>query len=385
MYRNTYVNVNLDNLAHNVKTIINKYSYKYYIGVVKGNCYGHGYGIIKTLKDSGINYFAVANLEEALIVRDIDKNVGIMCLEPIDKRYLDICSKNNISIVIDDLEYYNEIKDLDYKLKFQVAIDSGMNRIGFNNIDDLDTFMNSVNKHDNFYVEGIFTHFATNGMYDVNYNNQLNRFIELTKNIDLSKIDMVHLDKGGTLTIHNRIPFENGVRLGLIMYGFEQFPKLEDNFTNKLRKFKWDRFREKNNIIINDYENLGLKNAFELISEVFEIKHVTKGSYIGYGTGCKAMEDMDVAVVDIGYKDGIGRKRKNTYMEINGKRYPVIGEVCMGMSFLKVDKSVKKHDKVYVIGDKITVKEVSRWLHTNVYEVMCLVDSSIERRYYGEN
>lgn len=378
MYRNTYVNVNLDNLAHNVKTIINKYSYKYYIGVVKGNCYGHGYGIIKTLKDNGINYFAVANLEEALIVRDIDKNVGIMCLEPIDKRYLDICSKNNISIVIDDLEYYNEIKDLDYKLKFQVAIDSGMNRIGFNNIDDLDTFMNSVNKHDNFYVEGIFTHFATEGMYDVNYNNQLNRFIELTKNIDLSKIDMVHLDKGGTLTIHNRIPFENGVRLGLIMYGFEQFPKNPSLFSNEKR---WIKYRKENNIIVNEYQPLGLKQAFELISEVFEIKHVTKGSYIGYGTGYKAKEDMDIAIVDIGYKDGISKKRKRTYMAINGKRYPVVGEVCMGMTMLKVDKDVRKHDIVYVIGNEISVEEVAKWLHTIEYEVLCLVDSSIERKY----
>ena len=93
MYRKTYVEVNLDNLKNNVKNIVNYYNnYKYYFGVVKGNCYGHGTTyVINELIESGVNYFAVSSLEEALEVRNINKEIPILCLEPIRIEYINIC------------------------------------------------------------------------------------------------------------------------------------------------------------------------------------------------------------------------------------------------------------------------------------------------------
>ena len=67
MYRNTYAEINVDNLQHNVKEIIQKYpDYQYYFGIVKGNAYGHSDKIAKYLLESGINSLAVASLEEAI-------------------------------------------------------------------------------------------------------------------------------------------------------------------------------------------------------------------------------------------------------------------------------------------------------------------------------
>ena len=61
MYRNTYAEINVGNLQHNVKEILNKYpEYQYYFGVVKGNAYGHSDKVVKYLVESGINYLAVA-------------------------------------------------------------------------------------------------------------------------------------------------------------------------------------------------------------------------------------------------------------------------------------------------------------------------------------
>ena len=105
MHRNTYVEIDLKNIANNVKNIIKNYDYKYYIGVVKGNAYGHGYGIINTLIENGINYLAVANLDEALEIRKINNKIGILCLEPIDKKYLEICANENISICIYQIKF----------------------------------------------------------------------------------------------------------------------------------------------------------------------------------------------------------------------------------------------------------------------------------------
>ena len=382
MYRNTYVEIKLDNLAHNIKTITQKYKYKYYIGVVKGNAYGHGYGIIDTLKQNGINYFAVANLEEALKIRELDKKTGIMCLEPINIKYMDICEKNNISICLSDYDYYKELCKTKYKLKIHLKIDSGMNRIGFNKKEEIDEVYKTLKENKNLYLEGIFTHFATSGVNDKNYDNQLEKFKELTSNIDLSKIDIVHLGRSVTMCVHEKIPFANGIRLGIIMYGFEVMPKEDTSLKGKLRKLKWERIRKKQHISKTiPYEPLGLKQAFNLISEVLEIKDVKKGDYIGYGTGYQAQENMKIAIVDIGYADGINKKRRNSKMEINGKLYQVVGDICMGMTMLKVDDTVKKHDKVIVIGDKIDVKTVSRNIGTNSYETMLLINSNIERRY----
>ena len=70
MYRKTFVEVNIDHLKDNVSNIIKKYNnYKYYIAMVKSNAYGHGLYIVNDLIDSGINYFAVSSLEEAIEIR----------------------------------------------------------------------------------------------------------------------------------------------------------------------------------------------------------------------------------------------------------------------------------------------------------------------------
>ena len=79
MYRKTFVEVNLDNISNNVKNIIKKYpDYKYYIGMVKSNAYGHGYYIVNTLIEAGINYLAVSSLDEAMKIREYNKDIPVL-------------------------------------------------------------------------------------------------------------------------------------------------------------------------------------------------------------------------------------------------------------------------------------------------------------------
>ena len=92
MYRNTYAEINIDNLQHNVEEIIKKYpEYEYYIGVVKGNAYGHSDKICKYIVESGINYLAISSLEEGISLRKDVKKIPILCLEPIDIKYIEKC------------------------------------------------------------------------------------------------------------------------------------------------------------------------------------------------------------------------------------------------------------------------------------------------------
>ena len=257
-----------------------------------------------------------------------------------------------------------------------------MKRLGLDKKEDVNYFYKDLKKHKNLYLEGIFTHFATSGEYDKSYDNQVEKFEQLTSDISLNKIKMVHIDKSVTMCRHKKLKYTNGVRLGIIMYGYEVMHEEPKTLKNKLRKIKWDIIRKKQNISsVEPYKKIELEPVFKLVSEVFVVRKVKKNEYIGYGTIYKAPHDMFVAVVDIGYADGISMKRKKSRMEINGKLYNIVGDICMGMTFLEVDENVKEKDKVIVIGDKISVRKVAHDLKTSVYETILMIDSNIERKY----
>ena len=141
MYRKTYANIYLNNIKDNVNKIIEKYNdYKYYIGVVKNNAYGHGIESIKYMIKGGINYLAVSSLEEALKVRELDKKIPVLILEPITLDGINIAKENNLTITIDNKEYFNKLLNNKIKIKFHLKIDSGMNRFGLKDKNELYKF-----------------------------------------------------------------------------------------------------------------------------------------------------------------------------------------------------------------------------------------------------
>ena len=112
-----------------------------------------------------------------------------------------------------------------------------------------------------------------------------------------------------------------------------------------------------------------------------EIKDVKAGEHIGYGTKVIANENIKVAIIDVGYMDGISKKRSNSKVEINNKLYDFIGDIGMTMSIIKIDDRVKINDEVILIGDKVSIKYVANILNTSVYEVTNMLDSSILKEY----
>lgn len=384
MYRNTYAEINIDNLQNNVKEIINKYpEYEYYFAVVKGNAYGHSDKICKYLEQCGINYFAVASLEEAVSLRNDGVKSPILCLEPIDLKYINECIKYNVTITVHDYDYFKELQQMEIhnELKVHIKIDSGLCRLGLYNKVHVKEVIEELMKKKNIFVEGIFTHFATDGIYDTSWDNQYSKFKELTSEIDLEKIPIKHLGRSQTLLNHKKIPFANGIRLGIILYGYNPTPKpLPNDFINKLRKIKRKWHNKKNHIseTITDV-NINLKTAFSLYSEVIQVKQIKKGSFVGYGRIYEAPEDMYVAIIPIGYADGFSRRNKQREIIINEKRYSLIGAINMGMLIAKVDENVKIGDKVTLIGEKITMREVASYIGTTVYEGSCMINDWVPR------
>lgn len=391
MYRKTYVEVNIDNLKNNVKNILNYYNnYEYYFGVVKGNCYGHGTThVINELIESGINYLAVSSLEEALEIRKINKKIPILSLEPIRIEYIDICIKNNITITVHDYNYAKELinKKLNKKLKIHLKIDSGMNRLGFKEKDQLNEIYNELKNKENIEIEGIFTHFATLGINDKEWDNQLEKFKEITSDINLKEIPIVHLYKSAAFINHAKLDFANGIRLGIAMYGYYSEPKYNTKgIKNKLRSIKRKINKRKNNISKTTTKlPIELKSAFKMYTEIMQVKQVKKDEFVGYGAMYRAKQDELIGIMPVGYDDGIFRKSTGRYVEINNKKYKIIGDVGMGMTAVKIDNNVKMYDRVTLIGDEISIKYVANYNGTSIYETMCNIGKQIPRVYIKDN
>lgn len=379
MYRKTYVKINNSKLRKNIKQIISIYNnYKYYIGVVKANAYGHGDYIVNDLIEAGINYLAVSSLEEAISIRKYNKEIPVLCLEPINVEYIDEILQNNVTITIESKNYViNLLKQkISSKLKVHIKLDTGMSRLGFNNRQELEEIVKLIKKHKNIDIEGIYTHLATSGISDIYYDKQIEKFKELTSNINLKEIPIIHIGRSMTLVNHSKLDFVNAVRLGICMYGFNNsIPS-----PRGLRKIKRDlllrRYKISPTTLTN---NLKLETAFSLYSEVISIRKIKKGTSVGYGTVYTAKEDMIVATIPIGYFDGI--KEEFKYVSINNKLYEIIGSICMDMTMIKVDDSVKEHDIVEIFGDNITLKDVSKRSGLSAYKLLTSITNRVPRVY----
>ena len=384
MYRRTYLEVDCEKLKNNIKNIRQNYpGYDYYFGVVKANAYGHGGFIINSLIEGGINYFAVSSLEEAIKLREYNTEIPILVLEPIHLEYLDKCMKYNITITVSNMEYFRELLtiQLPKEIKIHIKLDTGMSRLGITSSKDLNEIIEKLPNNSSFVLEGIYTHFATSGINDKHWDDQLEKFKEITKDVDLSTIPIVHMGRSLTLVNHEKIPFCNGTRLGIVMYGMSQNMPSGTGFKAFLRNWRNNRNRKKLHISpTTTTNNLDLKTSITLYSEVIDIREIQANDFVGYGALFIAPNKMTIATIPIGYADGIPKNIK--HVVINGKKFNVVGEVCMDMICACVDNSVKLYDKVTLIGgDMLPVKKVANECGISSYTLFTGITNRVPRVY----
>lgn len=380
MYRKTYAEINHNTLTNNIKEIIKKYpDYKYYFGIVKNNAYHHGIKIVNALKDGGINYFAVSSLEEAMELRKYNTDTPILILEPIDSEYIYDCITNNIAITIENnqqLEEINKMK-LTYELKVHLKIDTGMNRIGFKERFELEQAIQTIKQNKKIYLEGIYSHFATSGIIDKNWDNQSEQFKEITKNIDLSEIPIIHLGRSLTLVNHKKIEACNGIRLGIIMYGFAQSKIIDNTLKGKIRNWKKRRIQKKYKISkTTEQNNLNLKPAFSLYTHVISIRKVNKNELVGYNANYQVKKDGYIITVPIGYADGVDKTFQ--FVSINEKKYPIVAD-SMDMLMILTDTKMEIGTKVEIFGNTIPISEVTTRLNTNAYHLFNQIQNRVPR------
>ena len=378
MQRKTYAYIDGNILENNIKEIKKKYpDYKYYIGVVKNNAYHHGMKCVLDMIRGGINYFAVSSLEEALALRKYT-DYPVLILEPISLEFVSDAINNNITLTVESLEYTKELlkEDIYSELKVHLAIDSGMNRLGFQTRKELDEALKLLKEHKKIVVEGLFTHFATSGVMDPHWDNQVKKFLNITKNIDFKEIPMVHLGRSLTLVNHPKLEYANAVRLGIIMYGFSQSRKEGTSLRSKLQKLKRNHYQKKYECSKTFLENdLKLNTAMSLYTEVISMRKVHTGDIVGYNA-YPIKEDGYILTLPVGYADGVTKDYKEVAIE--SKRYKIVSD-CMDMIMVYSETPIKVGTKVEIFGRTIPISSVTRRLGLNSYHLFNQISDRVVR------
>lgn len=381
MYRKTYLEINEDYLKNNVENIILNYpKYDYYFGVVKANAYGHGEHIVDALIEGGVNYLAVSSLDEAISVRKYNKDIPILCFGYINPANLDVAIKNNITITIVSYEYFKELINAEglNGLKAHLKLNTGMNRIGVGTKEEVKEIIDSLKKSD-IELEGIYTHYATSGVLDIYWDKQTSRFEELTSLINLNEIKIVHLYNSLSLVKHDKLKYANGVRLGVVMYGYSSSVKEPTGIREKIFETKKYFSTHGQKISKTNMSNeLKLRKAMNLYSEVVSINYVHAKEPVGYKAIYIPDKDTFVATVCIGHADGVTKYYE--YVKINDKKYPIVA-LCMDAIMVRVDDTVKVHDKVLLVGDDISMATIANDSEISIHQALVSISNRVPRVY----
>ena len=280
-------------LKRNYETLKNL-SNKKICAVVKANAYGHGIKMVcKILNDC--DFFAVQNVMEGIEIRKVNSTAKILVLGYCANYNLAV--KHNLSVCVDDISQIFELKKLKQKIKIHIKINTGMNRLGVKNLSELEEMLILIRDCDKIILEGVFTHcFCTNNVKITK--KQLKTFKKYQKMLNFYNFSPI-LHIGGSGMIKYCCKDFDYIRCGISLYG---------------------------------YCNVSTKPVMKIVSKVIKITNIRKGEFVGYNGAYMAQKDMTIAVVPLGYADGIPRNMFNKLcVKYKNFELKCVGEICMDM------------------------------------------------------
>ena len=366
-YRPTLAEIDLDAIRHNLEIVshIVKADTRI-LGVVKADAYGHGIKEVSKAIVDYVDYFGVASLDEAGVLREIGIKKPILVIGAILPQEAEGVLKFNVIQTVSDLEIPRKLSKLatakNKKIKVHVKIDTGMGRIGFWHEEAVE-FIKKIASLKNIIIDGIFTHFPDAEADKVFTHNQIRNFKRLIENLWANDVYIpVKHTANSMALIDFKDSHMNMVRPGLMMYGI--YPKQ------------------------SLMENILLKPALTLKTKITYVKSVPKGRSISYGMTYVTKKPTKIATIPVGYGDGYSRHFSNkAHVLIKGARCPIVGRVCMDMCMVEVGhlKNVKVGEDVILIGSQageiIRAEELAKLISTIPYEVLCNIGRRVPRIY----
>jgi len=372
--------IHLDRFNENLESVKTRIGSRLICVPVKSNAYGHGaVQIAKTSLKAGAHCLGIAAVSEGIELRKAGITVPILLFsQPSPDEIQDIV-KANLTPFISDTEFAELLnsgaKAAKTKLSVHIKIDTGMKRIGCAPGNAL-ALARQITKCSNLKLTGTATHLAVSDsakIPDINFTKkQLSRFKKAVNDIQKAGINpgIVHAANSGAVILHPDTWLDM-VRPGILLYGYKAAQEFEAPVKQlkKLRKYK----------------AITAEPVMELIAEVSLIKKIKKGESVSYGRTWIAKEDTNIAVLSIGYGDGLARLASNSWQAvIGGEAYPFAGRICMDQCCVDLGKKtkVKRWDEAVIFGGSApSAAELAKAAATIPYEITCGINKRVPRVY----
>ena len=363
--------INKSNLEKNLKIVrsINKNL----ICVIKDNAYGLGIeNILPILLENKCDYFAVAYIEEAVKIQKLLENlklknqngkIKVMALNYVKPENVGDAIRNNIELTVfnfSQLLDYLKILDEFFEnmtLKIHIKVNSGMNRLGFdeNEILELVKIVKKYNLNNKLKnrleIISIFSHIS-DAENQAETEKQFEKYEKILKIFSQNNVryKYSHLQASPLLFKYGKKYNYDFARIGMVLYGMEPLST-----------------------------DVGLLDVITVKSKIINIRNVKKNDKVSYGSKGIVKHDSKIGIVAIGYAHGLQKQIENSnkaYILVNGQKAKIIGEICMDMIFVDLTniENVKMNDEVVIIGsqknaengivEKITLKQMARWAKT---------------------
>lgn len=370
-YTRVYAPIDLDAVAYNMESMKKNIAADTgMIGVVKTDAYGHGAVPVAKTIEPYVQGYAVATIDEALILRHhgITKSILILGVTH-PSRYEDAINEE-IRLATFTMEQAKPLSELTVSMgktaKIHLAVDTGMSRIGMRPDEKSADMVKKMAALPGIEIEGMFTHFAKADETDkTNANGQLQKYLDFVELLQKRGIEIPIKHCSNSAGIID-LPQANldVVRAGISIYGM--YPSDEV---------------EKSQVLLRPV--MGLK------SFITYVKTLYPGQEVSYGGHFVAEKEMKIATIPVGYGDGYPRNLScKGHVIIRGKKAPILGRVCMDQFMVDVTHipEAAVDTEVTLIGtdgeETILVEDLANAGGGFHYEIVCDIGKRVPRVYY---
>jgi alanine racemase len=355
--RPTWAEINLDALHSNYLKVLKLAPQSRVLAVVKSDGYGHGAAMIsKELQEAGVDFFATATAEEAILLRRNDIRGSILVLGGVTPEQIPLVLDHDLVLAVYNhevlfaLEAFTQLHKK--KVKIHVKVDTGMGRLGFS-LEDASRVLSK--QYPFIEVDGLFTHLACSDVPNDEYTKKQLSLFEKFLQKHRAQIAYVHTANSGAVLQYPESHY-NLVRPGILLYGILPMDQPSD-----------------------------FEPILSLKSKIILLHWIQKGESIGYGRIFTAERDTLIATVPIGYADGLRRSLSSRLeVEVRGKMCPIVGSISMDLCMLDVTsiaKEVQLYDTATFIGPRNTAWDWAKMLDTIPWEIICLIGARVPRVY----
>ena len=370
----TWAEINLGNLEHNYRALRAMLPPGCrFLGVIKADAYGHGaIQVARRLESLGAEYLATACLREAMELRDAGGiHAPILILGHTPPEFAPRLLEYRLTQTVFDLDTARALSQAAVQagqtLKIHIKADTGMSRLGFlcgeEYLDRAVEEICAVCALPGLEAEGIFTHFADSDGDEDYTMVQFTRFLDLLEALRARGLTFPirHCANSGAV-LNFPCTHLDMVRPGIALYGHYPAPSCQG------------------------LDGPGLRPVMSVKSRIASVKWVPAGTTVSYGRTHTLARDTRLAVLPVGYADGLFRLCSDKLsMRIGEDWAPIVGRVCMDMCMLDVTDlpQVGQGDVVTVFGEDAPVETAAGLAGTIQYELLCAVSPRVPREYLG--